>query len=770
MEPDPNRPGKFKVKELRQVPYSAYFPGEGWLPMNAPQVMYYNPTTGEKTEERFQKGGLTKAQDGYYTYSEIPGSKYTKDTSGNWMIQNESTNGKFIPLNYPTGSRAKTLNAVATFVPEQQTAIQNMATSTNIFADPKFMTSQQLQQKANNMGPRVEGTKWLEMATTQRQNEEAQAAYKKQQDEQARYNKASGAGSSATNAPIYANNQIAPANKPLPYVMQSADAQGNAKIITQEQARQAERNSQLSTAFNVLIGRDRDELEQVIGIKLTDADLYDEEGNYNINGFVGKYYNQDVLSKIENQKQKNFEAANQRAYDNAAWYNKGRSTLANLLADPVITLGNWSEGKGTPYQMAYGLRDEMNPEQQARFREASNADDYWLNDWVNIINPGAIGADARVNYDQGQYANMAGNIASLIPLAKGPKLLGAVGKLNTVKNIQKGIHTGMETPLLRTFLKPSTVGNPLLQTGENFITNNILNANAGKLLTNYSRVALPGAAYNYAQNPTAANFSEMALLGLGTPEAWQLANAGRAGINQMGTAINNWAPYGKLYPKTIANIAKGDAPLSFSSFAKGDLVNQATGAKLAKQEADYAAWLAGEGPALSSTRGKWLTSAANEDAFAYAGDDLFKLRIPQTKGSAMSYNVQKQFANLESKLASGKPLTAQEQTFVQGAERSLLPTSEFDKARQAGAYADLNLSDDMLNHIRTATENPNNYWELPAFKADPQLELAVKKIIKDPRFINKEEYLLDRLPRASEYKATTVPELQKELFSPINDM
>ena len=764
MEPDPNQPGKFKVKELRQVPYSANFPEEGWLPMNAPQVMYYNPTTKEETEKRFQDGG-------YYTYSGRPGSKYTKDTSGKWMIQNESTNGKFIPLNDPTGSRAKTLNAGATYVaPQTTSAAPQSAPNTNIFASPQFMSSQQLQQKANNMAPTVEGTKWLEMATTQRQNEEAQAAYKKQQAEQARYNKASGAGSSATNAPIYANNQIAPTNAALPYVMSGVDAQGNAQLITQNQAQQAQTEAQKSSAFNKLLN-DRRELEQVLGRKLTDKDLYSEEGQRNVEGILGNYYNQDILGKIEGQKQKNFEAANQRAYDNASWYNKGRSTLANLLADPVITIGNWSEFKGTPYQMSYGLRDEMNPEQQARFREASNADDYWLNDWVNIINPGAIGADARVNYDQGQYANMAGNVASLIPLAGAPKLLGAAGKLNTVKNIQKGIHAGMETPILRTALnKIYPVGNPLLQTGENFLTRNILNANAGDLLANYSRVAFPGAAYNYAQDPTAANFSEALLLGLGTPEAWRLANAGRAGINQAGTAVSNWAPYGKLYPKTVANIIKGDAPLSFSSFAKGDLVNSASGAKLAKQEADYAAWLAGEGPALSSTRGKFMTSAKNKDALAYAGDDLFTLTIPQTRGSAMSYNIQKQYANLESKLASGKPLTAQEQAIVQGADRSLLTTAEFDKARQAGAYADLNLSDDMLNHIRTATENPNNYWELPAFKADPQLELAVKKIIADPRFINKEEYLLDRLPRASEYKATTVPELQKELFSPINDM
>ena len=64
MEPDPNNPGKFKVKELREVPYSAYFPGEGWEDMNAPRVMYYNPTTEEETEERFQRGGLIQAQNG----------------------------------------------------------------------------------------------------------------------------------------------------------------------------------------------------------------------------------------------------------------------------------------------------------------------------------------------------------------------------------------------------------------------------------------------------------------------------------------------------------------------------------------------------------------------------------------------------------------------------------------------------------------------------------------------------------------------------------
>jgi hypothetical protein len=48
-----------------------------------------------------------------YTYSKRPNSEYTKDTSGKWLIKNESTNGKFISINDPKGSRAKILNAQA---------------------------------------------------------------------------------------------------------------------------------------------------------------------------------------------------------------------------------------------------------------------------------------------------------------------------------------------------------------------------------------------------------------------------------------------------------------------------------------------------------------------------------------------------------------------------------------------------------------------------------------------------------------------------------
>ena len=59
MEADPDREGKYRIKEMRQVPYSAYFPGEGWQPANAPRVLYID-SKGNEVEERpkeFKNGG-----------------------------------------------------------------------------------------------------------------------------------------------------------------------------------------------------------------------------------------------------------------------------------------------------------------------------------------------------------------------------------------------------------------------------------------------------------------------------------------------------------------------------------------------------------------------------------------------------------------------------------------------------------------------------------------------------------------------------------------
>jgi hypothetical protein len=65
MEPDPNKPGKFKFKETRLIPYATDQANSGWEDVNAPRVMYYNPTTGEYTEERFKDGGIIEDSESF---------------------------------------------------------------------------------------------------------------------------------------------------------------------------------------------------------------------------------------------------------------------------------------------------------------------------------------------------------------------------------------------------------------------------------------------------------------------------------------------------------------------------------------------------------------------------------------------------------------------------------------------------------------------------------------------------------------------------------
>ena len=62
MEPDPKNPGGFRVKDIRQVPYSEYH--HGWQSLDAPKVMYYNPETGEETPATYKGKANANFQDG----------------------------------------------------------------------------------------------------------------------------------------------------------------------------------------------------------------------------------------------------------------------------------------------------------------------------------------------------------------------------------------------------------------------------------------------------------------------------------------------------------------------------------------------------------------------------------------------------------------------------------------------------------------------------------------------------------------------------------
>ena len=736
---------------------------------------YFDVMLSDDEILQFKNGGfvvedLPKAQNGnegnqYFAYEGRPDSYYRK-VNGKWQILNSSTNGKFIDIKDPKGERTKLLNAQAYPIGEEATKKLNdwktSQTSTvnvtvpklddlrggvttapvqNIFANPAFMSSEQLQQKAMSMAPTAEGAKWLEMAAAQKRNEDAKAAYQKQQADQARYDRASGAGSSATNAPIYNNQTVAPVNQALPYVMAGTDEKGNATLITQAEKQKIDQEVATNAAVQAAY-RDRAIIEQIIGKKLTDDQLYDEEGNYN--QALAQYGSPEWQQKIEDWKYQTFVDANQKAYDQAAWYDKGRSTLTNFLADPVITVGNWLEGRDNLYGQSYMLRDELSPITQAFARKYSNADDYWLNDWVNMINPGAIGTDARVNYDQGQYLNMLGNVASLIPIAKGPQILKAVKNFGPVKSLGKATNAILDAPV-RTFVNPGSITNPLLQASESALTKGIMDLTPGKALQYYSMAAAPGAIGEYVSNPTAGNFVNAALLTAGTPQAWQVASGLKEGSR-----------YIKPYAETIANIARGEAPLARESFKRSDIFRFDSPLSLQKYADDYAAAMRGEGQ-LSATRGKFGSTIDNPDALMYGtlGDDaskaaqeLYYYRFPATKGSARSYNISQQYSNLEPKFIQGTPLNQYQKGIKLAGERSVLPEAQFEQDLAAGLYDDLNLSDDMIANVRKVTQHPADYQKQSWYINNPELQ----KLMANPRFINKAEYLLPYYPDPSKFK------------------
>lgn len=136
MEPDPNRPGKFKVKDLRSVPYSMYEQGHGWELLDTPRVMYYNPTTGEETTERFQEGGGTG---NYFTVAGSDGV-YRK-VNGKWQVD-WNRSGNFQPLSKgDLAKRTAVLNKQAK--PLYDVEYNRLVESRNYKTAPKQLSAQQ---------------------------------------------------------------------------------------------------------------------------------------------------------------------------------------------------------------------------------------------------------------------------------------------------------------------------------------------------------------------------------------------------------------------------------------------------------------------------------------------------------------------------------------------------------------------------------------------------------------------------------------------------
>jgi hypothetical protein len=147
------------TKAIGEIPEWRQFKTEGAFPYGygpsttTPEQLATEVETGVRKEGgyvskqmvHFLTGGayeepLPKAQKGdqIYTYAARPEAKYKKDSKGNWLISLPSTNGKYVPIEDPSGKRAGELNEKAKPVMD----------ATNAF---KTVANASLQNKINNL-------------------------------------------------------------------------------------------------------------------------------------------------------------------------------------------------------------------------------------------------------------------------------------------------------------------------------------------------------------------------------------------------------------------------------------------------------------------------------------------------------------------------------------------------------------------------------------------------------------------------------------------
>jgi hypothetical protein len=297
----------------------------------------------------------------------------------------------------------------------------------NFFNDPSNMTSEQLRQMAYK-APFAEAQKWLDMAEVQARREGELRTNKREKDyfEMGMGTMHGGdyLAPGETYASTYNKLNNFKTSEELPYAYAGTDKSGNIQLMTQEQ--KAKNDAQLAqiTAVNEAL-KNRALIEQIEGRKLTDKDIYGEDGNYSPN--LAKYSTQSYLQKIDDQKYQNFLAENQKAADEAGILYNSMDFLRNLAVNFPSTTINLLEGKMPLFQQGLGLRSE-DPELRAMYEGYMPAGGTDTDYWFNFINPVASLQDAKISYDLGNYGD-----AALAGLGALP-LIGAVGK-GTAKGV-----------------------------------------------------------------------------------------------------------------------------------------------------------------------------------------------------------------------------------------------------------------------------------------------------------------------------------------------
>jgi len=224
--------------------------------------------------------------------------------------------------------------------------------------------------------------------------------------------------------------------------------------IKTPQQRRAEQQEFIRKAMNEYY-TNRVLWEDELGLSREDF-VNQETGDYDDAALVQAMYAPEMQQK----KIKNFQAQEQKAWDEMPWYMKAGQGLTAFLDDPILTGSQWLSGTGPMVgQQEWGSDLAKKQEIANRYGisvedidKLSGDDESWINDAFKYINPmhyasqaGVSMSDASSDFDKGEYleglkdlgyagANLIGAVTGASELTGASKMLG----LATAKQLGVG--------------------------------------------------------------------------------------------------------------------------------------------------------------------------------------------------------------------------------------------------------------------------------------------------------------------------------------------
>lgn len=305
-----------------------------------------------------------------YTYSGRPEAEYQRDAQGQWMINlGDQTKNEFIPIKDPTGSRANILNKQATL----KTTPEQVP-----YYVQNFLAGVPKKEENNDY---VQGMPaHVPVAST----------------------------TAVHNLP-----QMPEIKKVTPKTMME-DQQKYERAVEQEFQKNAPW------------------IREKYGDDKVDELLYDKDGQYDWNKMGQLMATEEYATDIEDTKYADFRRREQKAYDEAPWYDKTLSFMSATMADPALTIQNLIfEGQAPMYGQWQGLNEGTNTDAR-HYKRATGYDDNWLNTGFNFINPLHYTGDA-VLADNPTDAGL--NLTNALLLGRmGPTGAGSAKVLNAAES------------------------------------------------------------------------------------------------------------------------------------------------------------------------------------------------------------------------------------------------------------------------------------------------------------------------------------------------